>query len=194
MKKIITLTELDLTRIVKRVINESYNDTKKNLIISRNNETLKNIKNKYLSDSSINKTVGKIITNAAEKFVKNVNSKAGEITKQILSGNGSATATLYLETLKDVIYSTVNDLSLVEKKLISTFVSKDEFNKIIKNFDIIITDIYDRLIIDSFLYMHDPQDKPNEAKWYDKAYNVATSRKTPIKTHLVDWIKGQIFG
>jgi hypothetical protein len=194
MKKIVNLTESDLTRIVKRVINESYNDTKKNLIISRNNETLKNIKNKYLSDSSINKTVGKIITNATEKFVKNVNSKAGEITKQILSGNGSATATLYLETLKDVIYSTVNDLSLVEKKLISTFVSKDEFNKIIKNFDIIITDIYDRLIIDSFLYMHDPQDKPNEAKLYYNAYNVATSRKTPIKTHLVDWIKGQIFG
>jgi hypothetical protein len=197
MKKVIRATESDLTTIVKMIINESYHSTKKSLVVTRNNKALGNIKNQYLSDTSINKTVVNIINKNLYKFVKEVNSKSGEIANQIISGKGSDSATIYLQTLKDVIYSTVNDMNWAKKKLISTLVSnlasKDEFNNIIKNFDTIINDVYDRLITDVFLYVHDPT-KSKEAEWYEQAWNVANNRKESIKKHLVDWIKSQIFG
>jgi hypothetical protein len=193
MKKVIRVTESDLTTIVKMIINESYHSTKKSLVVTRNNEALENIKNQYLSDTGIPKIVVNIINKNLYKFVKEVNSKSGEIANQIISGNGSDSATIYLQTLKDVIYSTVNDLNWAKKKLISTLVSKDEFNNIIKNFDTIINDVYNTLIRNVFRHVHDRGNK-KEAEWYQQAWNVAFNRKESIKKHLVDWIKSQIFG
>ena len=86
MKRIIKLTESDLTRIVKRVISEgSYIDTKKNKIIYVNNNSVNYIKNRYLSDNKINGTVKDIIISAAGKFLKEVNSNANKTVNEMIN-------------------------------------------------------------------------------------------------------------
>ena len=142
MKRIIKLTESDLTRIVKRVISEgSYIDTKKNKIIYVNNNSVNYIKNRYLSDNKINETVKDIIISAAGKFLKEVNSNANKTVNEMINSGGTESATFYLDAVKKSVYETVNEIAGVKKVLLRNLMSKEEFKEF---FDNCMTDYFSR--------------------------------------------------
>jgi hypothetical protein len=194
MKKTIKLTESDLSKIVRRIINEqSSSESKKKFIISQNNEKVKYIKNKYLSQSDIDGTIRGIIKSAVEKFGKKVNADASKVVNQMLNSNGYETASLYLEAVKNSIYDTVNDIGWAEKALLNKLVTKNEFIKLMDKNSGVINDLLTSLTINNFLEMHDMK-KSNEVRWYDTAYDGANSRIEGVRKHLVEWITKQLFG
>ena len=196
MKRIIKLTESDLTRIVKRVISEgSYNDTKKNKIIYVNNNSVNYIKNRYLSDNKINETVKDIIISAAGKFLKEVNSNANanKTVNEMINSGGAESATFYLNAIKESVYETVNEIGGVKKVLLRSLMSKEKFKKLIDLNSKTINSLLTTLTINSFMEMHDTN-KVNEAEWYDRAYNTSSKRIDQIENHLIDWITTQFYG
>ena len=196
MKRIIKLTESDLTRIVKRVISEgSYIDTKKNKIIYVNNNSVNYIKNRYLSDNKINETVKDIIISAAGKFLKKVNSNANanKTVNEMINSGGTESATFYLDAVKKSVYETVNEIAGVKKVLLRNLMSKEEFKKLIDLNSNTIYSLLTTLTINSFMEMHDTN-KVNEVEWYDQAYDTASKRIDQIEKHLIDWITKQFYG
>ena len=194
MKRIIKLTETDLTRIVKRVISEgSYIDTKKNKIIYVNNNSVNYIKNRYLSDNKINGTVKDIIISAAGKFLKEVNSNANKTVNEMINSGGTESATFYLDAVKKSVYETVNEIAGVKKVLLRNLMSKEEFKKLIDLNSNTIYSLLTTLTINSFMEMHDTN-KVNEVEWYDQAYDTASKRIDQIEKHLIDWITKQFYG
>ena len=194
MKRIIKLTESDLTRIVKRVISEgSYIDTKKNKIIYVNNNSVNYIKNRYLSDNKINGTVKDIIISAAGKFLKEVNSNANKTVNEMINSGGTESATFYLDAVKKSVYETVNEIAGVKKVLLRNLMSKEEFKKLIDLNSNTIYSLLTTLTINSFMEMHDTN-KVNEVEWYDQAYDTASKRIDQIEKHLIDWITKQFYG
>jgi hypothetical protein len=158
------------------------------------------------TNNKINSIVDKILTkiqnntfsqrnkiqNIVKHYVNNLNSNAALIVKQISTGNGAETASLYLDTLKQLFYKEFNALNSITKFAITKYYTADELRNDIQNNMNLIDDIYDAIMINTLLYMHDPSVK-SEVKWYDTAYNVLIKRRDSVIKHMLDWMISQLY-
>ena len=158
------------------------------------------------TNNDINSTVNKILTkfkintfgqrdkiqNIVKHYVNDLNSNASLIVKQITAGNGTASANLYLDTLKRLFYKEFNELSSITKFAIAKYYTADELRDAIQNDMNVIDDIYNSIMINTLMYMHDPS-VANEAKWYNTAYDVLIKRRDAVIKHMIDWMISQLY-
>jgi hypothetical protein len=172
---------------LKSILQESIN-TKH--VVNTNNE-INSIVDKILIDFK-NDTFGQRgkIQNIVKRYVNDLNSNASLIVKQITAGNGAGTANLYIDTLKQVFYKEFNALNNITKFAITKYYTADELRNAI-NMNL-IDSIYDAIMINTLLYMHDPT-VANEAIWYRTAYDVLIKRRDVVIKHLIDWMMSQLY-
>lgn len=172
---------------LKSILQESIN-TKH--VVNTNNK-INSIVDKILTDFK-HDTFGQRgkIRNIAKRYVNDLNSNAALIVKQITAGNGAETANLYIDTLKQLFYKEINALNSITKFAITKYYTADELRDAI-NMNL-IDSIYDAIMINTLMYMHDPA-VANEEIWYSTAYDVLIKRRDAVIKHLIDWMIAQLY-
>lgn len=174
---------------LKHILHESVNA--KHVVNTNNkiNSTVDEILIKFK-----NNTFGQRnkIQNIVKRYVNNLNSNAALIVKQITLGTGAETASLYLDTLKQLFYKEFNALNSITKFAITKYYTADELHNVIQNNMNLINDIYDAIMINTLMHMHDPS-VANEVVWYDTAYDVLIKRRDSVIKHLTDWMISQLY-
>lgn len=129
---------------------------------------------------------------AIEGYGKSINGDANEILSQIKSGNGNATASLYIKTLKKSIYDEINNLNPVIKSTVSGMYSAKELKEVFKSpisaghFD----RFYDWAVTLPYAFISNPE-IPKELKWQNDAYDYAQSKKKAVIDELINWTAAQ---
>ena len=173
---------------LKTLITETA--TKQHVIITNNN--IKKTVTSLLGSRIKNNMWGQRtkLINAVSKYIDIMNSNANLILQQIRKGNGTETASLYIDSFKKLVYDEVNNLNGVTKLAIAKLMSAEDLRKSI---DIDrLNEIYDALFITTLMNIHDPS-SDIESTWYTTAWNVLHNRRDAIIKHLIDYTIQQIY-
>ena len=125
-------------------------------------------------------------------YVNKINGSSTSIVQQINSGDGNATTQLYLKTLTEVLNSKLNGLNSIVRFGISKYYDKNELKKVLLSNRKKIEDIYDSMLIESLMWLHD-SNKKNEALWYNKSFDLLSKRKDSYIDQTIDLIIKSIY-
>jgi hypothetical protein len=125
-------------------------------------------------------------------YVNKINGSSTSIVQQINSGDGNATTQLYLKTLTEVLNSKLNGLNSIVRFGISKYYDKNELKKVLLSNKKKIEDIYDSMLIESLMWLHD-SNKKNEALWYNKSFDLLSKRKDSYIDQTIDIIIKSIY-